>query len=84
MLLVIHLHFKGLGPRPGGLVVSMLDSRPSGCVFETRLRRNSGIFSPLTSAEACKKSSRLLWKEICGCTGVRKPGNASASPTAMI
>ena len=32
-------------------------------------------FSPLTSAKACEKSSRRLWKEIRVCTGVRKPGN---------
>ena len=36
----------------------------------------SGVFSPLTSAEACEKSSVS--------TGVRKPGNTYASPTAMI
>ena len=28
--------------------------------------------SPLTSAEACEKSSRWLWKEICVRTGVKK------------
>ena len=44
----------------------------------------SGVFSPLTSAEACEKSSRWLWKEICVSTGVRKPDNTYASPTAMI
>ena len=44
----------------------------------------SGVFSPLTSAEACEKSSRWLWKEICVITGVRNPGNTRASPTAMI
>ena len=31
-----------------------------------------------------EKSSRWLWKEICVSTGGRKPGNACASPTAMI
>ena len=44
----------------------------------------SGVFSPLTSAEACEKSSRWLWKESCVSTGVRKPGNTYASPTAII
>ena len=44
----------------------------------------SGVFSPLTSAEACEKSSRWLWKESCVSTGLRKPGNTFASPTAMI
>ena len=42
------------------------------------------VFSPLTSAEACEKSSRWLWKESCDSTGVRKPRNTCASPTAMI
>ena len=42
------------------------------------------VFSPLTSAEACEKSSQWPWKEICVSTGVRKPGNIYASPTAMI
>ena len=44
----------------------------------------SDVFSPLTSAEACEKSSRWLWKENCASTGVRKPGNTCASPTTMI
>ena len=44
----------------------------------------SGVFSPLTSAEACEKSSRWLWKKSSVSTGVRKPGNTYASPTAMI
>ena len=44
----------------------------------------SGIFPPLISAEACEKSSWWLWKEICVSTGVRKPENTCASPTAMI
>ena len=44
----------------------------------------SGVFSPLTSAEAFEKCSRWLWKEIFISTGVRKPGNTCASPSAMI
>ena len=44
----------------------------------------SGVFPLLNSAEACEKTSRWLWKEICVSTGLRKPGNACASPTAMI
>ena len=36
----------------------------------------SSVFClPLTSAEACEKSSWWLWKESCVSTGVRKPGN---------
>ena len=42
------------GPHPGGSVVSVSDSWPGGCEFDPR------IFSPLTSAEACEKSSRWL------------------------
>ena len=56
----------------------VLSSRP-GC-GELAFR----VFSPLTSAEACEKSSLWLWKESCVSTGVRKPGNTCASPTAMI
>ena len=45
----------------------------------------SGVFSPLNSAEACEKGSRWLWKEkLCVSTGVGKPGNTYASPTAII
>ena len=44
----------------------------------------SGVFSPFTSAEACEKSSRWFWKEICVSTGMKKPGNTFTSPTAMI
>ena len=45
----------------------------------------SGVFAPLTSAEACEKGSRWLWKKkSCVSTGVRKPGNTYASPTGMI
>ena len=39
----------------------------------------SGVFSPLTSAEACEKSSRWLWKESCVSTRVRKPGNSQVT-----
>ena len=39
----------------------------------------SGVFSPLTIAETCEKSSWWLWKEIYVCTGVRKPGNMSVT-----
>ena len=43
----------------------------------------SGVLSPLTSAEACEKSSRWLWiKKVS--TRVRKPENTCVSPIAMI
>ena len=44
----------------------------------------SGVFSPLTSAEACEKCSRWLWKESCVSNGVGQPGNTCVSPTAII
>ena len=44
----------------------------------------SGVFSPLTSAEAYEKSSRWLWKESGLSIGVRKPENTLTSSTAMI
>ena len=53
-----------------------------GCIVDRKLMMKS-VFSPLTS-EVCEKSSRWLWKESCLSTGVRKPGNTCASPTAMI
>ena len=34
----------------------------------------SGVFSPVTSAEACQKISQWPLKESCVTTGVRKPG----------
>ena len=43
-----------------------------------------GVFSPLTYAEACEKSSCWLSKESCFSTGVRKSGNTCASSIAMI
>ena len=44
----------------------------------------SGVFSYLTSAEKCEKSSRWLWIKSCVSTCVRKPGNTLAWPTAII
>ena len=70
-------------------MVSVSDTLPGGCEFDTRLRRTVSFrrilpFNPLTSAEACEKSSRWLWKESYVSTGVRKPGNTCASPTTII
>ena len=48
------------------------------------LQLSMSLKSIFTSAEACAKSSRWLWKEIRVSAGVRKPGNTSASLTAMI
>ena len=54
--------------------MSVSDSRPGGCEFDRRLRRTF-FLAFLTSAEACEKNKRWLWKESCISTGVRKPGN---------
>ena len=35
----------------------------------------SGVFSPVTSAEACEKVLGGFEKKSCVSTGVRKPGN---------
>ena len=43
----------------------------------------SGVFSPLTSAEACGKSSQWLWKEKL-LVPVRESQETHASSTAMI
>ena len=48
-------------PNPGGSVVSMSDSWPGGYEFDPWFRPT--WFLPLTSAEACEKSSRWLLKE---------------------
>ena len=68
------------------LMAVAIEPRPGGCAFDPRLRRTIlfGVFSPLSSDDACKKSSMWLWKESCASTGVRKPGNTGASLTAMI
>ena len=64
-------------PRPGGLGVGLMTwwLRVRSPVKATFL---SGVFPPLISAEAC------FGKRSCVSTGVRKPGNTFASPTAMI
>ena len=43
-----------------------------------------GVFWPLTSAEHVRKVVGGFVKKSCVSTGVRKPGNSGASPTAMI
>ena len=68
---------------PGWLDCHMSDSWPGDC----ELRRTfflAYFHLSLLLAEACEKSSWWFWKEHCVSTGVRKPGNTCASPTAMI
>ena len=54
-----------MAPCPGGSVVSVSDSSPGGCEFDSPVEATflSGVFSSHTSAEACEKRSRWLWKE---------------------
>ena len=73
-------------PRLGGSVVSVSDSWPGGCEFDPRLRR---LFFP--AYFRLSPLQKHVRKEVCGfgkkscvSTGVRKPGNTYASPTAMI
>ena len=72
--------------RRGGSVVSVSDSRPGGCEFDPWLRRT--FFTAYFRLSLLQKHSRKvvggLGKKNCVGTGVRKPGNTCASPTAMI
>ena len=43
-----------------------------------------GVFSPLTSAEACKKSSRWLWKEFCVNPFPNKPWFSRVCCTSLL
>ena len=73
-------------PRSGDSVVSVSDSRPGGCEFDPRLRRlffpANFPLSPLQ--KHVRKVVGGLGKKSSVSTGVRKPGNTCASPTAMI
>ena len=75
-----------LKPRPGGSVVSVSDSRPGGCEFDPRLRRL--FFPAYFHLSPLQKHVRKVvgdfGKKSSVSTGVRKPGNTCASPTAMI
>ena len=75
-----------LQPCPGDSVVSMLRLVTWWLLVQDPVEAKflSGVFSSLTSAEACEKTSWWLWNEINVSTGVRNPGNTCASPTAMI
>ena len=72
--------------RPGGSVVSVSDSKPGGCEFDPRLRRH--FFPAYFRLSPLQKHVRKVvggfGKKSCVSTGVRKPGNTCASPTAMI
>ena len=72
--------------RPGGSVVSVSDSWPGGFEFDPRLRRL--FFPAYFRLSPLQKHVRKVvggfGKKSCVSTGVRKPGNTYASPTAMI
>ena len=86
----VNLYFPVLSikqqPCPGGSVVCVLDSRPGGCEFDPWLRRiffpADFLLSPLQ--KHLRKVVGGFGKKSCVSTGVRKPGNTYASPTAMI
>ena len=81
--LVFHKHilfFQSLflkGPRQGGSLVSVSDSRPGGCEFDPQLRRLFFLayfrLSPLQ--KHVRKVVGGFGKKSCVSTGVRKPGN---------
>ena len=73
-------------PSPDGSVVSVLNSSPGGCEFDPWLR---GLFFPAyfrlsPLQKHVRKVVGGFGKKSCVNTGVRKPGNTYASPTAMI
>ena len=73
-------------PRRGGSVVSVQDSCPGGCEFDPRLRQT--FFQAYFRLSPLQKHVRKVvggfGKKSCVSTGVRKPRNTCASPTAMI
>ena len=74
-----------VSPRAGNSIQREVRFKVLRCVtYRDRAVLTLQTPSGFTSAEACKKGSRWLWKESCVSTGVRKPGNACASLTAMI
>ena len=70
----------------GTVAVSVSDSRPGGCEFDPRLWRTFFpayfLLSPLQNHVG--KVVGGFGKKRCVSTGVRKPGNTCASPTAII
>ena len=81
-----HSFIPILLPRPGGSVVSVSDSGPGDCEFDIRLRQL--FFPAYFRLSPLQKHVRKVvggfGKKSCVSTGVRKPGNTYASPTAMI
>ena len=72
--------------RQVGSVVSVSDSWPGGCELDPRFRR---IFFPVCFClsllqKHVRKVVGSFGRKSCLSTGVRKPGNMCASPTAMI
>ena len=67
-------------------MVSMSDSRPSGCELNPRLRRTffAAYFRLSPLQKHVRKAVVGFGKKSCVSTGVRKPGNTCASPTAMV
>ena len=74
------------GPRQGGSVMIMLDSRPVACEFDPWLRQSffPAYFHLSPLLKHVRKVVGSFGKKSCVSPGVRKPGNTCASPTAMI
>ena len=72
--------------RPGVLVVSVSSSLPGGYEFETWLRRHffPAYFRLSPLLKHVRKVVYGFEKKLVLVTGVRKPGNTGATPTAMI
>ena len=72
-------------PPPGGSVVSVSDSKPGGCEFDPWLRRLffPTYFRPSPLQKHVRKVVGGFGKKSCVSTGVRKPENTYASPTAI-
>ena len=79
-------HFSDHAPRPDGSLESVSDPWPGGCEFDPRLR---WLFFPvyfrLSPLQThVRKVVGGFGEKSCVSSGVRKPGNTYASPTAMI
>ena len=73
-------------PRPGGSVVSVADSRPGGCEFDSPLRRL--FFPAYFRLSPLQKHVRKVvggfGKKSSVSNGVRKPGDTYASSTLAV
>ena len=73
-------------PRPGGSVVSVSDSWPGGCEFDSQLRHTffPACFHLSPLQKHVRKVAGGFGKKSYVSTGMRKPGNTCESPNTMI